>query len=476
MSILDQIVDSVRAAEAEARARVPLETLLAQVRACAVPRRSLRAALASDGRPRIIAEVKRASPSKGDIRPGLDAAALARQYAAGRAAAVSVLTEPAFFKGTPADLRAVRAAVSLPVLRKDFILSEYAVAASAAMGADALLLIVRLLDAETLARLHAFAESLGLECLVEIHDEADLAKLGRFHPPLVGINNRNLATFDTDLGTAVRLARHLPPATIPVVLSGIARRADLAAAQAAGLSRFLIGESLVRSADPAALLRDLVGGEMPPPPQAKICGLTRVDQALACTESGADALGFVFHSASPRNVTPDEAREIIRALPPEVVPVGVFVEQSGAEIAAIACTAGLRTVQLHGPAMPDTAPLRAAGLRIVRVLFEFALPASPPDADAFLVECGRGRLPGGNGQPWDWTAAAGLVGALQRPCGLAGGLSAESVSAALVDSGAAAADASSGVESRPGIKDLEAVRRFVRAVHAVPSSPRGAVF
>lgn len=255
MSILDQIVASVRAAEAREQARLPLDAVLTAARASASPRRSLRATLAHDGRPRIIAEIKRASPSKGAIAPDLDPVALARQYEEGGAAALSVLTEPAFFKGSPEDLKTARAAVNLPVLRKDFILSEYAVAASAAMGADALLLIVRLLDATTLERLHDFAESLGLECLVEIHDEADLSKLERFRPAIVGINNRNLATFDTDLDTACRLARHLPTGTIPVALSGISGPDDIAAARRSGITRFLIGESLVRAPDPAALLR-----------------------------------------------------------------------------------------------------------------------------------------------------------------------------------------------------------------------------
>lgn len=259
MSILDQIVASVRAAEERAISRVPFDALLAKARGnAAAPRRSLRAALAPTDAPRIIAEIKRASPSKGDLCPDLDPARLARQYEAGGAVAISVLTEPAYFKGSPDDLRAARGAVSLPVLRKDFILTEYAVAAAAAMGADALLLIVRLLDADTLSHLHAFAHELGLECLVEIHDEADVEKLASFHPPLVGINNRNLATFDTDLGTAARLARQLPADAIPIALSGISSPDDIVAARAAGLSRFLIGEALVRASDPAALLLTMV--------------------------------------------------------------------------------------------------------------------------------------------------------------------------------------------------------------------------
>lgn len=476
-SLLDQIVASVRVAEARAARDTPLEALLAAARdRGGAQRRSLRAALADASTPRVIAEIKRASPSKGDIRLDLDPADLARRYEAGGAAALSVLTEPAFFKGSPADLRAARAAVALPVLRKDFILTEYAVAASAAMGADAILLIVRLLDSATLARLHAYAESLGLECLVEIHDDADIDKLGALRPPLVGINNRNLATFDTDLGTAARLACRLPAGTTVVALSGVADPSDIAAGLAAGVSRFLVGESLVRAADPAALLRSMLGAGAARRPQVKVCGLTTAEQARACAEAGADAIGFVFHAASPRNVTPEQARGMVETLPRRIVPVGVFVAQTGAEIAAIARTAGLRTVQLHGPVMPDPAPLRAARLRIVRVLFDLARPDPLPDADAFLLECGRGALPGGNGQAWDWSAAAALVATLPRPCGLAGGLAAGNVAGALRASGAVAADASSSVERTPGRKDLAEVRRFVEAVHGLGIAVAGTVF
>jgi len=211
-------------------------------------------------------------------------------------------------------------------------------------------------------------------------------------------------------------------------------------------------------------------------PQVKICGMTDAAAAAICVELGADALGFVFHEASPRHLTATAARGIVRTLPQRVVPVGVFVDQSGDEIAAIASEAGLRTAQLHGRGMPDVRPLRAAGLRIVRVLFDLALPDPLPDVDAFLIECGRGVLPGGNAQPWDWAAAAGLIEKSPLPCGLAGGLAADNVAAALRASGAAAADASSSVESRPGIKDPARIRAFMAALKTVEVPCQGRVF
>jgi indole-3-glycerol phosphate synthase len=207
----------------------------------------------------IIAEVKRASPSKGDIRADLDPAALADQYDAGGAAAISVLTEQDFFKGSLADMHAARNACTRPVLRKDFIFTEYQVAEAAANGADALLLIVRILDPVLLTDLLAMTESLGLAALVEVHDEADVEAALAAKASIVGINNRDLQTFAVDLNVAGRIAAMLPPDVLAVAASGISTRDDIDASLALGVSRFLVGESLVRSDDPAAMLRLLRG-------------------------------------------------------------------------------------------------------------------------------------------------------------------------------------------------------------------------
>jgi indole-3-glycerol phosphate synthase len=220
--------------------------------------RGFAAALAAPHRVRVIAEIKRASPSKGDIGIGLDPAALARAYEAGGAAALSVLTDAAFFKGSPQDLAAARAATRLPVLRKDFVLDPYQVYESAAMGADAILLIVRILTDDELRALHALARELGLDVLVEIHTEPEAERANRLGARLIGINNRDLARFDTDLTRARRLAAALHPETVTVAASGIATPDDVHRTVAAGVTRFLVGESLVRAADPAAQLRTLI--------------------------------------------------------------------------------------------------------------------------------------------------------------------------------------------------------------------------
>jgi indole-3-glycerol phosphate synthase len=254
---LQKIVAHKRSEVAAAAARVPLAALEPAARG----RRDYRgfaAALAVPHRVRIIAEIKRASPSKGDIGIGLDPAALARAYERGGAAALSVLTDHAFFKGSPEDLAAARAATRLPVLRKDFVLDPYQVYESAAMGADAILLIVRILSDEKLRTLLALSRELGLDALVEIHNEEEAVRANRLGARLVGINNRDLARFDTDVTLARRLAAALDPATVVVAASGIASPDDVHRTVAGGVTRFLVGESLVRAADPAALLRALL--------------------------------------------------------------------------------------------------------------------------------------------------------------------------------------------------------------------------
>lgn len=253
---LAEIIERKRHAVAAARRRAPAATLLRRARGRG-DFRSLRAALAAPG-VRVIAEIKRASPSRGPLRPALDPAALARAYAAGGAAAVSVLTERDFFLGGDEDLAAARAAVALPVLRKDFVLDPYQVVEAAAIGADAVLLIVRILDDATLEGLHALSLALGLEPLVEVFDAGDVARVRRLGPRLVAINNRDLRGFATAVDNAPRLAGMLPAATTVVAASGIRTRADIAAARAAGIRCFLVGESLVCADDPAAALGALI--------------------------------------------------------------------------------------------------------------------------------------------------------------------------------------------------------------------------
>ncbi|HEX3017499.1 MAG TPA: indole-3-glycerol phosphate synthase TrpC [Caproicibacter sp.] len=205
----------------------------------------------------VIAEVKKASPSKGLICPGFHPAEIAEHYEDAGADALSVLTEEAYFQGSSQVLREVRAVVSLPILRKDFVISPYQIYEARAIGADAVLLIAALLDADTLKEYKKTADSLGLACLMEAHNEAELEKVLSAGAEIVGINNRDLKTFRVDLGTTARLAKLVPPECVLVSESGVTSHADMEAAQKAGADAVLIGETLMRSGDPVATLREL---------------------------------------------------------------------------------------------------------------------------------------------------------------------------------------------------------------------------
>lgn len=206
----------------------------------------------------IIAEIKRASPSKGLIRPDLDPAVYAREYESGGAAALSVLTDQVFFKGSLDDLKTARRATSLPVLRKDFIISGYQIFETAAIGADALLLIAAILTEQQLKDYLALCRELNLDALVEIHAEDEYQKATSAGARLIGINNRNLKTFHTDIGTSISMAARLAKDQVGVAESGIRTPADIDAVRRAGICNFLIGESLVRADSPRLFLQSLI--------------------------------------------------------------------------------------------------------------------------------------------------------------------------------------------------------------------------
>jgi indole-3-glycerol phosphate synthase len=206
----------------------------------------------------IIAEIKRASPSKGLIRPDLDPALYAREYESGGAAALSVLTDPDFFKGSVDDLKTARRAASLPVLRKDFIISAYQIIETAVIGADAVLLIAAILTKQQLQDYLALCRELGLDALVEVHSEDEHVKVTGAGAKLIGINNRNLKTFHTDIGTSISMAARLAKYQVGVAESGIHTPADIDAVRRAGIYNFLIGESLVRADSPRLFLQSLI--------------------------------------------------------------------------------------------------------------------------------------------------------------------------------------------------------------------------
>jgi indole-3-glycerol phosphate synthase len=224
------------------------------------PKHALREALEDRDGVNVIAEFKRASPSKGEIRAGASAGATALEYERGGAAAVSVLTEEDYFRGSLRDLREVKSAVRLPLLRKDFIFDEYQVFESAAAGADALLLIVAALDDDTLASLLRLTEDeLGMDALVEVHTAEELSRALGAGARIVGVNNRDLRTFEVSLETSVELAARAPEGTLLVSESGISGHVEIKRLRACGFQAFLVGETLMRAASPEAALRSLKG-------------------------------------------------------------------------------------------------------------------------------------------------------------------------------------------------------------------------
>jgi indole-3-glycerol phosphate synthase len=220
----------------------------------------------------VIAECKRRSPSRGVLCEHYDPGEIARRYEAGGAAAISVLTEPAFFDGSLRDLAAVRQVVGLPLLRKDFVVDEYQLLEARAAGADAVLLIVAALDAGTLVRLQARAREYGLAALVEVHDEDELARAADCGARLIGVNNRNLRTLAVDVDASVRLVARMPPDVVAVSESGLRSRAELERLSAAGYHAFLIGERFMTAPDPAHAIAELIGAAEPGRPSRPLAG------------------------------------------------------------------------------------------------------------------------------------------------------------------------------------------------------------
>ncbi len=235
----------------------PFERLLDEARSSA-PARGFRSALAGRGQLSVIAEIKRRSPSKGDLAIGLDPATWAATYERGGAACMSVLTDVEYFGGSIDDLRAARAACSLPVIRKDFTVSERDVLDTRIMGADCVLLIAAALAPAELASLHALATDVGLDVLVEIHDEAELEHALEAKATLIGVNQRDLVTFQVDHERAVRMAAVIPDHAVKVAESGVRGRDDARSLRDAGYDAVLVGEMIVTSDDPAAAIADLV--------------------------------------------------------------------------------------------------------------------------------------------------------------------------------------------------------------------------
>ncbi len=426
------------------------------------------------GRAGIIAEIKKASPSKGDIRIDLDPSLYAEKYTRAGAAAISILTEEHFFKGSLADLMAVRKATDLPILRKDFTLSEYQIYEAAAAGANSILLIVSILSKQQLKDYVILTRELGMEPLVEIHSEWELENALYANAKIIGINNRNLETLETDTTVAARVVPFFTKDQIPVSASGVSGPTDIQKGMEAGIFNFLVGESIVRADDTEKFIQELISTDSRPSetarhiPLIKVCGLTRPDEAVAVAKLGADLIGLVFYPPSPRHVSTAQATDICRALPEKVITTGVFVDAPLEFIMEQVNACRFKAVQLHGNEPPQmVAQLKEKGLMVFKALFAGKEPHIDRAnqyqvASAILVEYGKGTLPGGNAESWDWSRAK-ETGAQQKLI-IAGGITPENVAEVISATSAWAVDVSSGVESAPGRKDIHRVEALINQV------------
>ena len=255
---LDKIIEKKRERVEALKIAVPIETIVQAARERVRPKKSFLEAISSANKINIIAEFKRASPSKGTINGTGRPDEMAQMYEAGGAAAISVLTEEDFFAGSIGDLKAVKSSVSIPVLRKDFIIDEYQIYEAAAAGADAILLIVAALMPDELEGLRSLTKEIGLDALVEVHDKNELDTAVSLKADIIGVNNRNLKTLDVSLDVSRRLIQSAREGPVMVAESGIARREDIKELRSLGYSAFLVGETLMSSEYPAKALRGLI--------------------------------------------------------------------------------------------------------------------------------------------------------------------------------------------------------------------------
>ncbi|HXG77444.1 MAG TPA: hypothetical protein VNJ53_12835 [Gaiellaceae bacterium] len=380
----------------------------------------LRDALARPGL-NAVAEVKRRSPSAGPLRPDADPAALVAAYERAGAAAASVLVD-ARFDGSWDDLRAARAASTLPLLAKGFFSTEDDLRTAREAGADAVLLILRDLDDGTAQRLLGAAAALGLDALVEAHDAEELERALALDAQVIGINARDLGTFRVDRRAQLELVARAPRDRVVVAESGIASRAQGAEAELAGAAAILVGSALMTAPDPAAKLAELVAR-----PLVKVCGLTREEDVAAAAEAGADLAGFVLAEGSPRRA------DAVLPVPETMLSVAVYVGGPGDDGADLAQVYAREAGKVRGR---DGVLLRR-GERVATVV----------------------DLPWQEEDPEHLERARAVEGRVV----LAGGLGPDNVRAAIEAVRPWAVDASSRLESAPGIKDHALVRAYVEA-------------
>jgi indole-3-glycerol phosphate synthase/phosphoribosylanthranilate isomerase len=461
---LDRIISQTRIDLEQRKRTVPFEEQQRLAYTQSAPRDLLQSLkVPSKSRIGLIAEVKRASPSKGKFALDVDPVELGRIYAANGATAISVLTEPHFFLGSFDYLAAIKQAVNVPVLCKDFIIDEYQVYEARAWGADAILLICAILDQIQLQTLLKVAHDLSMHCLVEVHSSEEVQRAIDAGASIIGINSRDLKTFQIHPDLIRELRPLIPKDTVVVAESGIHTSADARRLARYDVQAMLVGESLVTSHNIPAQIRTLLKGAHENV-QVKICGLRTAHQILAARDAGADLLGLMFYEQSSRYIQPQAAKEILKTyddgqMSPDTV--GIFVNKEADYVNDIVEQVGLHFVQLHGNESPDFC---ACIHRPVIKALRLNETSDPNLADKYYHSTWRILLDtptakwGGTGETHDWYLARSI--AQQTPIFLAGGLTPENVDEAIQQVHPWGVDVSSGVETN-GNKDVKKIQAFV---------------
>lgn len=429
-----------------------------------------------------ICEVKKASPSKGIIAEDFPYLDIAKEYEVAGAAAISVLTEPDFFKGDKKYLQEIASTVKIPVLRKDFIIDEYQIYQAKVWGASAILLICACLDVPTLTKFRELADSLGLSSLVEAHDEKEVQMAIDCGARIIGVNNRNLKDFTVDVQNSVRLRNLVEADVIFVSESGLETPEDIQVLRDNNIGVALMGETFMRSPNKVEKLAYLYGPTYYTP-KVKMCGISKVETIPAVVEAKPDYMGLVF-APSKRQVTVDQAKTLVEELHKqytkrynngaeqsnndEIKTVGVFVNETLDNLVSIATETNLDAVQLHGD--EDEAFIQSLKGRTNVEIWKAVQIRSAADAEAWIDSSADMLLfdayhkdeRGGTGEVFDWSC----LDVFERPFMLAGGIDSTNVARAIRTVRPYGIDISSGIET-DGVKDDEKIKAFTNIVRTI---------
>ena len=418
-----------------------------------------------------ICEVKKASPSKGIIAEHFPYLDIAKEYEVAGAAAISVLTEPDFFKGDKKYLQEIASTVKIPVLRKDFIIDEYQIYQAKVWGASAILLICACLDVPTLTKFRELADSLGLSSLVEAHDEHEVQMAIDCGARIIGVNNRNLKDFTVDVQNSVRLRNLVEDDVIFVSESGLETPEDIQVLRDNNIGVALMGETFMRSPNKVEKLAYLYGPTYYTP-KVKMCGISKVETIPAVVDAKPDYMGLVF-APSKRQVTVEQAKTLVDELHKqyEIKTVGVFVNETVENLIKIAEEVKLDVIQLHGDedetfiqSLKECTNVEVWKAVQVRSAAE-AEKWIDSSADMLLFDAYHKDERGGTGEVFDWSS----LDEFERPFMLAGGIDSTNVARAIRTVRPYGIDISSGIET-DGMKDNEKIKAFTHIVRTIALS------